>query len=789
MIENFQHYCKPSSVLNTHQLEFVQRFVEVCKSYVKESAERLVKHAGDVCLLIQRQGDGTWTKTKEKHVFGHDKLKVQRAGGQGCDFFMSRTIVSTMDQRCMIIDEPRAMTQGKDSWCAFAAMAESFPTCRRMGHQGFAINFYCYDRLQFTKMMMIHEADHRKSCADLALELGDPDAENDLIMKDLTLGRACADHDAHNGLKWALHPFHLESADKTFKELHIGIASARNSWDILMKEFPDWLISVVRFTDEPFDADISYQLWVSLQVASCWVEELLELEVRFEDSHLKLKKAFEETDWVDRVTTVLMAIWTFKEFTASRWLTQGDSCRTLVCAGKTGFDSLMAKTLDNPKHSKYYLHGWNRIDNNLREFMVLSSFVSYVPDAFLTETLADDRVALNLDSLKETVWTEFEYLWALDLQVWHSFSVYCDVGAYTLRHKALCGSMRALGFLAWRVFVDAEALPWSLCRGDVMSNLRTLADSAQPPTQHTAKKIYHWARMAPEIPVPVVEQLGQCGWSSKMAEQAHAPVTRLIRLHPEYQSSAVTCRATLISFNQLFSMTDAEKKFARVHAKLQALRRKMPSRCGGRQAYNKAMIEEAQRQKRKGKHVPVDIGQKIVAGTGKIWKEMTENNKEKFRSSAAILVDERTAQLTNDIGDAEQTLLTARSRVADEADRSSGPITVSSCKFTPAQKKQIHHLLQDPKFKGDSLCRLREAATQPPNTEQSRIAEIMAFEQKHHIKKQQPSWARPVSVARDLFHDSIWSFALQGSSTPFCVGKFLFAYQNPVVVCFFCFGS
>jgi hypothetical protein len=60
----------------------------------------------------------------------------------------------------------------------------------------------------------------------------------------------------------------------------------------------------------------------------------------------------------------------------------------------------------------------------------------------------------------------------------------------------------------------------------------------------------------------------------------------------------------------------------------------------------------------------------------------------------------------------------------------------------------------------------------------------MAFEQKRPMKNQQPLWARPVSVSRDLFHDSIWSFASEGSSTPFCVGKFMFAYQNPVVVCF-----
>ena len=264
----------------------------------------------------------------------------------------------------------------------------------------------------------------------------------------------------------------------------------------------------------------------------------------------------------------------------------------------------------------------------LRKFVVVAAFVDYVPDAFLTATLEDDRVALCLDSLKETVRDEFVFVCSVSAQTWETLASFCDLSPSVLRHLVVGGSLRAVGFLTWRVFRAAESLPWSLVRGDIQANLGALQASGKP-KELTARKIYHLACTGESVELlsESVQLLAECSWSSKMSEQAHAPVTRLNRLHKEYQASTLSNRACLNSMQQLFTPTEAATRYARADAKLQALRRKTPTRIGGRQAYNKAMIEESTRQRKLGKSVALDMGKQIIAGTGTIYKEMDDIRK------------------------------------------------------------------------------------------------------------------------------------------------------------------
>lgn len=56
---------KPSNGLSTNQLNVVCRIVECVTLFLKDSITSYVKAAAGRSLLVSRQGDGTWMKSKQ----------------------------------------------------------------------------------------------------------------------------------------------------------------------------------------------------------------------------------------------------------------------------------------------------------------------------------------------------------------------------------------------------------------------------------------------------------------------------------------------------------------------------------------------------------------------------------------------------------------------------------------------------------------------------------------------------------------------------------------------------
>lgn len=270
-----------------------------------------------------------------------------------------------------------------------------------------------------------------------------------------------------------------------------------------------------------------------------------------------------------------------------------------------------------------------------------------------------------------------------------------------------------------------------------------------------------------------------------MSEQGHAPISKLNRLHKEYQARTLAARACYILQHQLFTPIDEELKLVRAKKTLDALDRKNPNKIGGRQAYNKAMIEEATRARQRGKEVPIDMGKKIIAGGGKLWTKMEESRKAQFRNDAMLLQAEASNKLEHDKAEAEEALARCRDRLASiNEQRKTGMTTVSSCKFTASQVNEINHYLDDAKFKGQSLETLRAAATKPPEVDNATKEAVLVYQQKNDQVKRRPWWAKNASATRDTLTDSLWEFSVEGSEEEPLYGKFLFACQQPIVVVF-----
>jgi hypothetical protein len=326
--------------------------------------------------------------------------------------------------------------------------------------------------------MNIHMADHRLESHELAL--ANPNLnENELILSELTVGRACGDHDCQNSLKWALDPLHLVSATDTYEQLHIIIASVRNGFNIICRELPDWLVNIIQFSDVRYDG---YEFWVGLGVEPKWVHEICaELELRFHDGRLKVEQDIQNTnDWVDKVSAVLMYLWNMQDFTATRWLTLGGLSKVVTRSLASGLHDIVSRALSNPKNSKYYLGGFARLNDQLCFFLVTLSLAAYPADAFMLSSLEDDRVALKADEMQNAVNEELQYLSNISSSTIERLADIAHVAPGKLLHAVYACSLRSVAFMDWRVFSDANALPWSLCRGDIQNNLENLKNEPSP---------------------------------------------------------------------------------------------------------------------------------------------------------------------------------------------------------------------------------------------------------------------------------------------------------------------
>jgi hypothetical protein len=265
------------------------------------------------------------------------------------------------------------------------------------------------------------------------------------------------------------------------KDIYIVVASVINSSDLVCKHLAPWLLAhldVAPDGDLPPAQDLR-ELWVALGAEPELVEVLAEeLRLSWKDGRLLVASPCnDDGNLYGRVASALLALWRFKLSTASRWITVGVSCRSLVVALLTGFDSLVQHIRADPTASDFHIHGYARLGNTGKEFLAMAAIVPYVPDAYLTELIRDSRVPMQLEYLRECLLEEMAFWGALADTVLASVASVCGWSSQQLRGRVLRAGHVAIALITARTFWEAEKMPWSIATGDVDRNLDHLEAS------------------------------------------------------------------------------------------------------------------------------------------------------------------------------------------------------------------------------------------------------------------------------------------------------------------------
>jgi hypothetical protein len=143
-----------------------------------------------------------------------------------------------------------------------------------------------------------------------------------------------------------------------------------------------------------------------------------------------------------------------------------------------GGNDLVGRILGTKGESQWHLKGWRRVSEELKLWMAVSGMSSWVVDAFLSEILDDDRLAVRLEGLSAILIEEFEWICGLSPFVCEEIgrAAAAHSGSSFL-HEIVLASMIVLAYTNEHALEPYKDYPYKLGHGPGLDvNLTRLAD-------------------------------------------------------------------------------------------------------------------------------------------------------------------------------------------------------------------------------------------------------------------------------------------------------------------------
>ena len=580
-------------VANSTEEREAGKLVEVVKDYMLLRAKKFVADCDGRAVLFSYGSDGTPLLTRANFTHVLDGKRVVRNAGKAEEFLIERAFLRSTDESGAPVmvslgRDPALLGDGKSAWHMFTALTRFFPLVQAIGHTGIVVTHYVFDRAiwsALTRLARQRHALYHKVCADQGSE--SEGAHRELL--DWCVTTACANHDCQNALKWALKGAAGESPEAVLKALHVSIASVRNGLDLLHGSLPAFVSGSLHFVPARIDAqEPLFNFWVTLGLEPSIAELCADLQILWNNDKLEVSDVHrEDTGLFEKICHIMMPACRFRSFTDSRWLTVGDSCRSLVGCLSLGLSRWVQITRDDPKNSDYYLHGFGFLDAASKRYAVIAAMISPVCDSLLLELFEDDRVAQRVEILEGALGSEIEWLSSVHPLIWERMcAVFDNSGPCALRTQCLVAASSIAAFCKMRFLGMAREYPWKLLQGDISANIDVLMLDEEV-SGPTAVKIRTLAlgQFNRRALVQGVQRLGDASWTTNVQEQGHASGAVLHKIHTRYGAKMLSGRAFIHMIRPLFQHHSQDKGMARLEQAQAALRRKAPDKITGRHVF------------------------------------------------------------------------------------------------------------------------------------------------------------------------------------------------------------
>jgi hypothetical protein len=783
-----KHLARASSVLDISECKQADKGAEVLWAYLEGEAKAFVQRHSQMPVLFSYSSDATSLLCVAVSVARHGDSQVLRKGRVLHEMLLQRGVFvcqgSSSREVTHLVAPPRSLDRGKSVWHHFVACTEFASTLRAQGHSGIVVNHYAFDRAVyeplFQKLVARHEGYYDDAEAwshDIPIELG--------RLLDWTVGTACSLHDCHNALKWSTKAF---VDDAGVKDLHVVCESLRNSLSLLTARLPKFLASVVDFRREPVDEVTVRCLWQALGVEADWLDEFVHVHPVWRNGHLLVNaQCAEETDFLQRLTTIVLHVFKFRRFADSRWLSTGPCCLSLCKSLLCGLTGLVDVTRRDPTCTDFHLHGFCRLVPGLKVYVVVNAMCSQVADSVLQELLEDDRLAARVTALKEVMAVSLQWLSGLPSEVWNILaqltdgeSTGVDVHSYCLQAAHIQAA-----FMDHRFFEPASRLPWSLCQGDVQANLRALQGDPQGIADHTARKIAKLLALGfnTELLEQGIRLFREVSWSTVAVEQGHGSCAVLKRQHQECSGRTIAARAMLHQCRHFFNPDARLAHVNKLSQRLAVVARQKPQRVSGRSLLLAELNRAADRSSFDGSASNA-LRKNLVRQLSTVWHGLSPVLRDHLERVAVAQGKNRQAEVETGLRDLRVQLHLEQERLAQEV--SAGAYVahrLSFSRFGEQHFARLSVLWASEEFTSARVAKLRDKSWAPPGLPTAAEQEFFAVRARRmfpgEFRTIEP-WVREVAKNRELFANTVLMPTLQEPGG--VAHAFIYATKKPLSV-------
>ena len=463
---------------------------------LSQKAKQLIAAASGNVVFVSYSCDATPVLVREalSTVSSQPASRVQRQGIQKHDFYLQRVGIKTVGVSgtsvAIVPFMPIPLTAGKKAGNLFSAcLAAVRPYVEAVKPPTLLITHYCFDRAVMApvsrRMMQWHGG---------GLDASSAHADS---LRDLTLCSGCACHDVQNALKWSLSTY-LSSGSLSLEIMSV-LTGLRRHLVGLWSSLPSFLSKSLRFRHVQREPDCSYEFWCAMGIDASLLEEFAVIDPEWDQGFLYVNPNLEEDDAIyERVSQLLLHLFSFKPHTESRWLSLGPSSRTLLGSLQVGLLGLVKVYVEEYEG---VLEQIPTILDTLQrpivlQFLVISSLVCYPCEGLLQALMPDARLCLHMLALQGVFGEELAWLQSLSRQVWHRLAGTIDhsLGPWELRDEVLKCTLVSGGYLHQRLWQPLSVYPWKLAVGDLKKNLATLVNNPQP-DEPFASKVWNLHRL------------------------------------------------------------------------------------------------------------------------------------------------------------------------------------------------------------------------------------------------------------------------------------------------------
>ena len=731
--ETLSHWGRPSPSHTPAALARVAQVLEARKAFQRDDFEAFIANVGDGALLLSYSGDGTpiWSLKQTRTESGSHSLT--QVGSRTAEWFVHNCFAvshSGDGERGarVLLDDPRPMTDGKTAEAEFAFGELFVPDPRKLGHSGILAFHVSFDRAKFEKHFRLWRQKITKMLLE-ADQLPDDMTNERAYLLTWCVGTACAIHDAHNSLKWAV--LVLFNDKQLLKECWQAFASLCSCSRQIRDYLPRWLgmhFALVGEADCPGVAELT-ALWSTLGVKEHVLDEIVALRLHFRDGCMWAADSADESgedSAINRASFVVMSVWTFRRFTEGRVLSSGKVCRSNLGSALLGLDAMVGTMLADKREGQYYLKGYEKMNEDVRKFVAVVGMASFPSDACLRELLKDGRVGLRVEEIVDAVAQQVQFLVGLPESVWEAVASVTTFSAADLRAEALEAMHVSVCFLFYRIFRKARGRPFALGRGDVDANLDALLREG-PEKEPTSRKIQivmeRWG-MRNRVKAGLRELL-QARWDTYVAEQQHAATTLQPKHHPQILEEALQTRASANQFKKLLPAVDlADRDLDRKLRRLDRLDRRWPEKVGKWHQHVQDTIGAATSSRPASAGAGQEVQREAMRTASRLYQGYSSEVLDSLEKRSRRLIALGEAQLEEERAKLEQDILSLRAEKAKAGDRQHQH-SLSTCKWTAAQMDSISRRCASGESPTAHVTEARLRALEaPPRLSKERVKEF-----------------------------------------------------------------